>query len=223
MATFHLFPQLPAELRIRIWELTVEPREVKVCLTKDDRRRWFSPTPIPGALHACTASRSTLQSLNYTRAFTTWGLYVFRHSFFKDNYPFIWINFYIDTIRISDGLMSSIESEDAPLIELLVIDSDHIEVLLVRGLQRFVGLERLTILSSDTFDCEGSRGLTFVKDFEEEGKRRIRIDEPPRQPVDAKVIDAKGQEINLVNWRSWRSGWPRWRNEHFPRAERPGG
>ncbi|KAK1593581.1 uncharacterized protein LY79DRAFT_669124 [Colletotrichum navitas] len=38
-ATFHPFPDLPAELRTRIWELTVEPRVVDV------RVVWHQPNP----------------------------------------------------------------------------------------------------------------------------------------------------------------------------------
>jgi hypothetical protein len=32
MSTFHPFPRLPLELRLAIWEMTVEPREVEVCI-----------------------------------------------------------------------------------------------------------------------------------------------------------------------------------------------
>jgi hypothetical protein len=39
MATFHPFPRLPAELRIQIWEMTVEPRVVDVRLEAD----WARP------------------------------------------------------------------------------------------------------------------------------------------------------------------------------------
>jgi hypothetical protein len=37
MSTFHPFPRLPLELRLAIWEMTVEPREVEVGI--------FQPTP----------------------------------------------------------------------------------------------------------------------------------------------------------------------------------
>ncbi|KAF1923282.1 uncharacterized protein M421DRAFT_425941 [Didymella exigua CBS 183.55] len=39
MSTFHPFPRLPLELRLAIWEMTVEPREVEVRIVK--------PKPIP--------------------------------------------------------------------------------------------------------------------------------------------------------------------------------
>ncbi|KAJ4419525.1 hypothetical protein N0V85_001006 [Neurospora sp. IMI 360204] len=81
--TFHLFPHLPWEIRSRIWELTVEPREVEArnkiqstILTNElaakynldklnDRFRiklhnFYSSTPVPAPLQACREARSHL-------------------------------------------------------------------------------------------------------------------------------------------------------------------
>ena len=63
MGTFHPFPRLPAELRLRVWELTVEPRTVKVEFRgRTEGSRWFevlhSTTPIPGSLQTCRESRN---------------------------------------------------------------------------------------------------------------------------------------------------------------------
>ena len=48
MSTFHPFPRLPLELRLAIWEMTVEPREVEVRIVKptpEDPReaQWSHP------------------------------------------------------------------------------------------------------------------------------------------------------------------------------------
>jgi hypothetical protein len=43
-STFHLFPRLPLELRLAIWEMTVEPREVEVRIVK--------PNSTPGGPNA---------------------------------------------------------------------------------------------------------------------------------------------------------------------------
>ncbi|KAH7071924.1 hypothetical protein BKA63DRAFT_373461, partial [Paraphoma chrysanthemicola] len=60
-ATFHPFSRLPAELRIQIWELTVEPRTVELPrkLSRQQRifPRVFSPSPVPGTVQACQESR----------------------------------------------------------------------------------------------------------------------------------------------------------------------
>ncbi|KAK6221141.1 hypothetical protein QIS74_04870 [Colletotrichum tabaci] len=71
-ATFHPFPRLPAELRARIWELTVEPRIVEVRANNDVEGpesviRWLprmrylcSPTPAPAQLQTCREAREHL-------------------------------------------------------------------------------------------------------------------------------------------------------------------
>lgn len=85
--TFHLFPNLPWELRARVWELTISPRtvplkrrfrRVSLCTFSDDTLRvldtvyggrWkhhttlnllFTSSPIPAPLHACQEARNHL-------------------------------------------------------------------------------------------------------------------------------------------------------------------
>jgi hypothetical protein len=67
--TFHPFPRLPTELRLKIWEMTVEPRVVELrcehksgSIVPDDSRhiRLSSPTPPPATLAACRESRDHL-------------------------------------------------------------------------------------------------------------------------------------------------------------------
>ncbi|CAN9281586.1 unnamed protein product [Alternaria alternata] len=63
MATFYPFPRLPTEIRLRVWELTVEPRTVKIDFkSRTEGSRWFqvlsSATPIPGPLQTCRESRN---------------------------------------------------------------------------------------------------------------------------------------------------------------------
>ncbi|EAT76760.1 hypothetical protein SNOG_15922 [Parastagonospora nodorum SN15] len=74
MSTFHPFPRLPTELRLQIWEMTVEPRTVEICIRFTDfpstpladgkQKRpprqmstVQSPTPVPGPLQACREAR----------------------------------------------------------------------------------------------------------------------------------------------------------------------
>ncbi|KAF6816298.1 hypothetical protein CPLU01_13894 [Colletotrichum plurivorum] len=66
-ATFHPFPRLPAKIRARVWELTVQPRVVEVRVLYDppmkwppDRRLLRSPTPAPAQLQACREAREHL-------------------------------------------------------------------------------------------------------------------------------------------------------------------
>ncbi|KAH0434533.1 hypothetical protein CcaCcLH18_05276 [Colletotrichum camelliae] len=98
--TFHLFPNFPAKLRARIWELNVEPRivEVRECIHKlgpinvkgpeqgaqtvDWRikrppmmRHLRSPTPVPAQLQTCREAREHLtihtdDEYRYEKAFS---------------------------------------------------------------------------------------------------------------------------------------------------------
>ncbi|KAK1783844.1 hypothetical protein QBC45DRAFT_399049 [Copromyces sp. CBS 386.78] len=95
--SFPVFPRLPREVRLRIWEMTVEPRivEVRVKYSKQDAdydqvtNRFnkvspeegkvfplFSSTPVPAPLQACREARNHLGTVCYEKAF--WDLPVVR-------------------------------------------------------------------------------------------------------------------------------------------------
>lgn len=67
--TFHPFPRLPTELRLQIWEWTVEPRTVELHCNHStpspdrDGRKVYSSTPAPATLHACLESRKHLWTM----------------------------------------------------------------------------------------------------------------------------------------------------------------
>lgn len=90
MFPFPQFPRLPREVRLRIWEMTVEPRivEVRVEYSKKDydydmvTKRFnkvspeegdvfplFSSTPVPAPLQACREARNHLGGNYYQKAF----------------------------------------------------------------------------------------------------------------------------------------------------------
>lgn len=66
MVTFHLFPRLPVELRLQIWEMTVESRIFNIQYCRSSRF-FFSSTPIPGPLQTCREARNAEL---YQRAFS---------------------------------------------------------------------------------------------------------------------------------------------------------
>lgn len=68
--TFHPFPRFPTELRLRVWEMTVEPRTVELCCihktppgSQPNTVKICSPTAPPATLHACLESRIHLFSM----------------------------------------------------------------------------------------------------------------------------------------------------------------
>jgi hypothetical protein len=64
---FTLFPQLPKELRLKIWEFAQEPRIVEVCQTQDSAA-FYSPTALPMLLHISRESRH-IALQNYALSF----------------------------------------------------------------------------------------------------------------------------------------------------------
>jgi hypothetical protein len=115
MATFHPFPCLPFELRVRIWEATVEPRTVEVRIHhKDKIPRLTSPTPVPGPLQTCQESRNL-------------KLYRQKFSELPQDRPrykgaierrYVWLNLEIDMVSIKDTLLDDFWPV-APMIKRL--------------------------------------------------------------------------------------------------------
>ncbi|KAF7168387.1 hypothetical protein CNMCM5623_001470 [Aspergillus felis] len=120
MATFHLFPRLPFELRARIWELTVEPRTVEVRVKKDNSL-WgegeilhvTSSTPVLAVLQACHEARNLRL---YQQAFNFSSAVERRH---------VWVNFDIDMISIGDTYFHTIEPAEQLLIRRLTFESEN--------------------------------------------------------------------------------------------------
>ncbi|KAK2012534.1 hypothetical protein LZ32DRAFT_638206 [Colletotrichum eremochloae] len=124
MATeFHLFSNLPFELRIRIWDMTREPRllNVKARAELNKYRRHpldytlfycTSPNPVPAILQTCHESRSL-------------GLY--ERSFASGLTPrYIWVDFQLDTIRATywDLKLLKVEKERIRHLSIEVENTD---------------------------------------------------------------------------------------------------
>ncbi|KAK1994774.1 hypothetical protein LX36DRAFT_660262 [Colletotrichum falcatum] len=116
-AEFHLFPELPFELRIRIWELTREPRvlrvEARAELDKHRRRPLdytllycASPEPVPAVLQTCRESRNLGL---YERSFA--GGLAPRH---------IWVDFQVDTIRATYWDLKLLRADKARIRHLSI-------------------------------------------------------------------------------------------------------
>ncbi|KAF2847533.1 hypothetical protein T440DRAFT_194607 [Plenodomus tracheiphilus IPT5] len=105
MATFHQFTLLPAELRLAIWELTIDPRTIEIHKidtsvatappgTRLSAPRLVSPTPIPAIVHVCHEYRNLGL---YHKSLSELG--------FKDGAEpwYIWADLTIDTLSITAG------------------------------------------------------------------------------------------------------------------------
>jgi hypothetical protein len=100
MATFHLFPQLPLELRMQIWESAfADDRVLKI------RRRhgvaggqWWSPSPAPAVTRACWESR---QYCSYKKVFAA-----------GKSSRYIWAKLDSDIIQMLGSAMSELAGEE---------------------------------------------------------------------------------------------------------------
>ncbi|KAF2445206.1 hypothetical protein P171DRAFT_431948 [Karstenula rhodostoma CBS 690.94] len=123
MSTFSLFSRLPTELRLRIWELTVEPRTVDVSMSdsylssKFDNSLPVTNTPVPAPLQTCRESRRELQK-HYRRGFVE-----LRN---RDDVGlrYVWVNFEIDIIYIGDGNHLGNYKAVAPQIQRLRFEAE---------------------------------------------------------------------------------------------------
>ncbi|KAF4211477.1 hypothetical protein CNMCM8980_002015 [Aspergillus fumigatiaffinis] len=143
MAAFYLFPRLPFELRARIWELTVEPRTIKLYF-KRERISWgkvlyaTSPTPVPAVLQACHEARNLRLSQQ-----------AFNFSTVEPRY--VWVNFDIDMISIGDAYFDAIEPAEQLLIRRLTIQRKNTAFFFFESqeLETFSNLEEMHIICED--------------------------------------------------------------------------
>ncbi len=158
MATFHLFPSLPFEIRSRIWKFTIEPRTVEVrvfhkLLPPFDRlvsgpsvQYLATLTPVPATLHACREARHL-------------GLYQQGFSELSDDPDvmgrrYIWLSWELDMISIGTELFSTFFPV-APHIKRLKFERKYSDEVYfhfeARDIYRFVNLKEIHVVCADGF------------------------------------------------------------------------
>ncbi|KAK2010345.1 hypothetical protein LZ32DRAFT_380245 [Colletotrichum eremochloae] len=143
MPTFHCFPFLPLEMRQRIWELAMEPRQIVYGEKPPPYYQcpWPSSAPPPPLLHTCSESRTHLQRY-YAKTFATE----------KDPGKYAWVNFDIDTIYLPQYDLKELKAE-CPMVRKLIIlgtDSELFYYNYCTELQDMKYLETVTILHMES-------------------------------------------------------------------------
>jgi hypothetical protein len=131
---FPAFTRLPPELRIRIWELAVFPRTVRL---KFEGSRASSPTPCPPILHACHESRAHAA---YVQAFTT-----------SSGACYVWVNFEHDMISLGDNNLPALKAHGSQIqrLSFTVADEgayDHFYYFGKRDLEGFPRLQEIRVV-----------------------------------------------------------------------------
>jgi hypothetical protein len=120
LSSFHLFPKLPSELRIKVWNLALSfPRVVTVsCLREreqsDSTRRFtkafVSRTPVPALLHTCRESRLE-------------GFLTYEPMFKSDRSPsYTYVSIEHDTIHAEDSMLVFMGKVEGARLQRMIID-----------------------------------------------------------------------------------------------------
>jgi hypothetical protein len=117
-SSFHLFPQLPSELRLKVWNLALSvPRVVSVTCQRErphGTRRFvksfLSKTGVPPILHACRESRLE-------------GFLTYKPMFKTDSSPnYTYISFENDTITCADSILEYMGDDELERIQRMILD-----------------------------------------------------------------------------------------------------
>ena len=157
---FHQFARLPAELRVRVWELVdPEPRVVELrrhmVETKTKKKRGPSEqirclSAAPAILHVCRESRRiAIQEKLYERAFV------------RDQ-GYTWVNYKVDMISVGSLDFWWFEAE-VPLIQRFRFESDNDECFFHFQTKRLLNLTSLRELHIVCLDS-----VTYWVDVAEE-------------------------------------------------------
>ncbi|KAJ8130534.1 hypothetical protein O1611_g3096 [Lasiodiplodia mahajangana] len=120
--TFHPFPRLPVEIRLKIWALAAGPRNLKISRTPS--AKWLplgttfayaSPNPPPAVMHVCREAR---QNAPYRKAFLTSA---------AAETKYIWVNFQNDMICLPDDQVRSLAPHYADIERLRLTAEADVE------------------------------------------------------------------------------------------------
>ncbi|KAJ4305955.1 hypothetical protein N0V88_000745 [Collariella sp. IMI 366227] len=140
---FHVFPRLPLELRQRIWELSIEPRDV-IIVASHYKGPDLHSTPPPPLLLACAESRAYIKKF-YTRAF----IKDWRNP--SEARKHLWINFDIDDLKMMDT--DFLYFSAIPLIQRLKVVTYDLEWFVRKYVEPNIweaeALETLTIIDEE--------------------------------------------------------------------------
>jgi hypothetical protein len=189
LTMFHLFTNLPSELRIKIWQhASPEPRIVPV-LFNHTMQQYTSTSEPPALLHVCVESRTVL-------------LYTYTNLILSPKYPsVVFVDFARDTIFFKhldcspdgDLALDLARSPHSNQIQNCAIESNLWEVLRVfkydplSEIKLMPNLKTIALVLSKDYD----RGIRHRLMEEEDGHENIFVE------VDSNTV---GSEIRHVHW-----------------------
>ncbi|KAG4435170.1 hypothetical protein IFR05_009339 [Cadophora sp. M221] len=178
---FHLFPTLPSELRLRVWDIILcDPRIVDVScrkgIVKSNQQHtrfveaFLSSTPIPPTLHVCRESRYEALA-TYKTYFTSFKSNCTPYHTVLKAPNYIYLAFSQDTIRCSDNLLEYIDAAEIGNIEQMILEVadagyfGHFNMEVITQMTRLKQLELHTSEGQIT-DWRGDSAQILTRDFE---------------------------------------------------------
>lgn len=181
LTEFHVFPTLPSELRLKIWDIIIcSPRIVDITcskgVTKSARQQtrfikaFLSSTPIPSVLHVCRESRYEALG-TYKTYFTSFKSNCTPYSSTLKAPNCIYLALGQDTIRCSDNLLEYIDTAETENIEKLILEVadaayfGHFNMEMIMQMSRLKDLELHTPEGLLT-DWRGDSSQILTRDIE---------------------------------------------------------
>jgi hypothetical protein len=196
LTSFHLFPMLPSELRIKVWNLALSlPRVVTVScererlsLTRRFAKAFISQTAVPALLHTCRESRLE-------------GFLTYKPMFKTDTSPiYTYVSLKHDTIQCADTMLEYLGEEEAEHLQRMILEVKdaayfghfHMDVLMrMRKLRELDLLVQQEVIGWN----RGRRYLDIlIGDFEQ-----ARIEDPAWECPRVRIVDRNtGKELSVI-------------------------
>ncbi|KAK6582212.1 hypothetical protein PZA11_004620 [Diplocarpon coronariae] len=206
LAEFHGFPNLPSELRLKIWAFALRrPRVVNIAGKKaiDPKRTprrfvvaFLSTTPRPAMINACQESRSE-------------ALATYRRYFQTEHAPnCVYLAPDRDAVRCSDNLLEHFGPDEVGAVERLVLDVadagyfGHFNMAIIASMARLTELDLYTD-EGDLTSWRGGNVRILSTDFE--GARKS---DPGWACPRVRIIDRHtGAEVLCIERGALAPGW----------------
>jgi hypothetical protein len=207
MTTFHLFPMLPSELRLKIWNLALStPRVVTISCEREmlDRTRRFarsfvSQSAVPALLHTCRESRFE-------------GLSTYTPLFKTDASPiYTYVSFEHDTIQCADSILEYIGDKEVEGMQRMILevkDAAYFGHFHMDVLKRMGKLKELDLLTQERVISSWNRGYveSLMGDFEES-----RYGDPGWECPRVRILNRNtGEELSVIPGGALLPGWKEW-------------
>ncbi|TVY88940.1 hypothetical protein LAWI1_G004631 [Lachnellula willkommii] len=202
LTEFHLFPNLPTELRLKIWGIILSTprvlhmrRNERVEHSRRIAESFASDEPPPAALHACHESRHE-------------GLSIYKPVFKTNSSPkYTYTAFEHDTIEFSVSILEYIRAPELQCIQRMILevgDLGYFKQFCMDILKKMKGLKELELVVWEKHHwCIAHCRGVLIRGFKE-----AKILDPGWECPKVKIVDQfNGEEVGLIPGGSIIPGW----------------